>query len=361
MSSTTSVSAKKVRNSNLELYRIIVMLLIVMHHYVVNSGLTPLMGADLLSSKSTFLYLLGMWGKTGINCFVLITGYFMCKSEITLRKFLKLLLEIEFYKIVIYLLFVAFGYIDFSLKSFLFQSLPVHSITDGFASCYLVFFLFIPFLNILIRNISKKQHQLLLGLLLSVYSLLYFTPYIKVSYNYVTWFCILYVIGSYLRLYPAKNLEQKFWLKWLVATILLSMLSVVFMAWLNTRGLHYGIYYFVSDSNAPLAVLVSICAFMYFKNLEIKQSKFINIVGGGTFGVLLIHANSDTMRQWLWKDVCDNAGQYVSSNIYLHAILVPIAVFVVCSVIEYFRMRTIETPLLNFTYNTIRKFFPNAR
>ncbi len=30
---------QKVRNSNLELYRVIVMLLIVAHHYVVNSGL----------------------------------------------------------------------------------------------------------------------------------------------------------------------------------------------------------------------------------------------------------------------------------------------------------------------------------
>ena len=31
---------KKNRDSNLELYRIIVMLLIIAHHYVVNSGLT---------------------------------------------------------------------------------------------------------------------------------------------------------------------------------------------------------------------------------------------------------------------------------------------------------------------------------
>ena len=85
------------RLSNFELYRIIVMLLIVAHHYVVNSGVEPLMAENPLAAKSIFLYLLGMWGKTGINCFVLITGYFMCKKQITLRKFLKLLLEVEFY------------------------------------------------------------------------------------------------------------------------------------------------------------------------------------------------------------------------------------------------------------------------
>lgn len=69
-------SSRKERNSNLELYRIIVMLLIVAHHYVVNSGLMSVMKEEPLHIQSIFLYLFGMWGKTGINCFVMITGYF---------------------------------------------------------------------------------------------------------------------------------------------------------------------------------------------------------------------------------------------------------------------------------------------
>ena len=100
---------QKVRNSNLELYRIIVMLLIVMHHYVVNSGLFEIMQSSDLTFNSISLYLLGMWGKTGINCFVLITGYFMCKSEISIKKFLKLVLEVIFYKVIIYIIFVFCG------------------------------------------------------------------------------------------------------------------------------------------------------------------------------------------------------------------------------------------------------------
>ena len=106
----------KQRNSNLELYRIIVMLLIVAHHYVVNSGMMEEMAKEPLSSRSIFYYIFGMWGKIGINCFVLITGYFMCRSHITLRKFLKLFLEIMFYKIVIWAIFVGTGYESFSIK-----------------------------------------------------------------------------------------------------------------------------------------------------------------------------------------------------------------------------------------------------
>ena len=85
------------RDTNLELYRIFCMLLIVAHHYVVNSGLlAEILNPLPLSAKSAYLYVLGMWGKVGINCFLMITGYFMCVSRITLRKFIKILAEIYF-------------------------------------------------------------------------------------------------------------------------------------------------------------------------------------------------------------------------------------------------------------------------
>ena len=109
----------KQRDSNIELYRIIIMILIVAHHYVVNSGLFELMRQSPTSFKSLYLFLFGMWGKTGINCFVLITGYFMCQSRITLRKFTKLLFWVLFYNIAVYLAFCIFGYTDFSIGSFI--------------------------------------------------------------------------------------------------------------------------------------------------------------------------------------------------------------------------------------------------
>lgn len=107
------------RSSNLELYRIIVMFMIVCHHYVVNSGLMEVMKEEPMSSSSLFYYIFGAWGKTGINCFVLITGYFMCKSSITLRKFLKLYLQVLFYAVIFYVIFCITDYQTFSIKDFL--------------------------------------------------------------------------------------------------------------------------------------------------------------------------------------------------------------------------------------------------
>ena len=203
----TSTANKRPRNSNLELYRIIVMLLIVAHHYVVNSGLLEAMEQYPLSERSLFFYTIGMWGKTGINCFVLITGYFMCKSEITIQKFLKLLFEVLFYKIVIYTIFIVSGYEHVTFKNLVFTILPIISISSDFVSCFLLFYLFIPFLNILVRNVNQKQHAAMLALCLFIYVVLGTVFYMRFDANYITWFCILYLLSSYIRFYSFPRIS----------------------------------------------------------------------------------------------------------------------------------------------------------
>ena len=73
-----------------------------------------------------------------------------------------------------------------------------------------------------------------------------------------------------------------------------------------------------------------------------KYYPWINVLGATTFGVLLIHANSDTMRQWLWRDMLDNAGHYVSGHVVMHACLSVLGVFMVCALIDYLRIVFLE-------------------
>lgn len=332
------------RLSNLELYRIIVMLLIVVHHYVVNSGVETVMAEAPLSGKSLFLYLLGMWGKTGINCFVLITGYFMCKKQITLRKFLKLLLEVEFYNVVIGGVFLLSGYNSFSLKAMVEMLIPVRSMASGFTSCFLIFYLLIPFLNLLAENMNQKMHLRLLALLLFTYSLMGSIPKFHITFNYVTWFSILYFISSYIRQYGLWNhLKHRHWGCLTLFSIVISMISCVGMLKLG-EAFHIPLapYWWVADSNKLLAVTTAICSFMYFKDLHIKQSRIINTISASTFGVLCIHANSDTMRQWLWRDTVDSIGQYASDYVYVLPIVSALAIFTICILLDYIRIHTVE-------------------
>ena len=339
------------RESGLELFRILTMMLIIAHHYVVNSGLIDVIFADPLNTKSIFLLLFGAWGKTGINCFLLITSYFMCKSEITMKKFLKLIIQVEFYKIIFFAIFTISGYTAFNYKNLFKAVVPIWNMQQNFTSCFLIFFLCIPFLNILVRNMTEKQHRNLLALVGLFYIFLGSIPKFHISFNYVTWFCIIYFIGSYLRLYPIQLFEnKKARIALFIGSVLISTISILIFHYIGFKYDKHLWDFWLADSNKILAVVTSVNAFVFFKYLKIPYNKFINTVASTTFGVLLIHANSDTMRQWLWKDFLNNVGNFQhNGNIYLHAILSVIGIFVVCSILDYLRIKvfaiTIEKKL----------------
>ena len=348
ISSIQSQHSIKKRDSNLELYRIITMMLIIAHHYVVNSGLTSVGGVlytNPTSWRTLFLLTIGAFGKTGINCFVMITGYFMCKSQITCRKYVKLFAEVVFYDILFNIIFWATGYSPFTLASFAKNILPFTSITQNFTGCYLVFFLFIPFANKLIHNLTQKQHLYLILLCSFTYIFMGTIPFFSVSFNYVSWYLVIFFIASYIRLYPAKIFNNtKFWGILSVISVSLLMLSIFSCVWLGTKLNRFMPYVFAQDSNTFLAVSTAVTTFLFFKNIKVRYNKIINLFAGSTFGVLLIHAASDNMRKWLWKDVLNNEGIYNSKYMPLHAIGSVIGIFVVCAILDMLRIKFIETP-----------------
>lgn len=345
---TPEKRVKPPRQSNLELYRILVMLLIVAHHYVVNSGLAasggPILAAP-LSLRSLFLLGFGAFGKIGINCFAMITGYFMCKSRITANKFFKLLFEVMFYKIVIYAIFLVSGYEAFSLEGLVKALLPVYSIGTGFVGAFLFFFLCIPFLNILVGAMNELQHIALLAVCFLIYVVFGTVPFLTVTMNYVSWLIVLYFIASYIRLYPKKIYEKtRLWLLLTLGSILLCLASVAVMTWIGSRVGRNLSYMFVSDANTLLAVITAVCSFLLFKNLKMKHHPLINTVAASTFGILLIHTASETMRRWLWVDLLQNTAMYSSKWLYLHAVGSVLAIFAVCFVIDFLRIRLLERP-----------------
>ena len=81
------------RESNIELLRIVSMVLIIMHHFSVH-GTFPF--TPELTFNKVFLQVFGLGGKAGVVAFVMITGYFMVSSSFKLHKFGKLVGQIRF-------------------------------------------------------------------------------------------------------------------------------------------------------------------------------------------------------------------------------------------------------------------------
>ena len=274
----------------------------------------------------------------------------MCTSQITFKKFLKLLGQIYLYKFLLFLLFLVLGYETVSIKRVVILLMPVWGFGSHFVYCFIAFWLTIPFLNILIRNMTKRQHEMLLLLLLCCYTILGSIPTFNVTFNYITWFCIIYFIASYIRLYPQPIFERRAIWGWMtLVSVVLAMASILGLRFVFGSRAGIG-YNFVSDSNKFFAVIVAVFSFLWFKNMNIKYNKIINAFGAATFGVLLIHAGSDAMLKWLWKDTIDVVGHYSLplGQLVLFSVGVVLAIFIVCNFIDQLRIATLEKWFFNW-------------
>ena len=339
------------RRSGLELMRILLMLLIIAHHYVVNSGVTALFPQDGVTASSAFLVFFGMWGKVAINSFVMITGYFMCASRLTWVKVARLLGVVYFWIALFGVVFLAAGVagpVDV-VKSLL---VPFRLIDTSFVPSFLVMYCMIPFLNRLLSALDKKGLRRLLGLLLFVFTFCTTFLAAPAAFSEVGWYCTLYLLAAYVRLYPARWFGD-LWAtgRLLAACAALSVLSVAAMMALDAAlGLPAGrhAYWFVNDSGKLMAFLTGAAAFLFFKNLDIGVNRAVNAVSATVFGVLMIHANSDAMRAWLWGDLVDVPGLYEALPAPLLALAscgAVLAVFAVCSAMDALRIRLVERPL----------------
>ncbi len=267
---------------------------------------------------------------------------------------MKLISEVLFYRIIIGSVFWITGYEQFSMTECIKTILPVTKISDGFTGAFLIFYLFIPFINIIIKNMNEKQHVLLIALCVFTYTV--FGTFSRITFNYVSWFTVLYFISSYIRLYPKKIFsEKKIWTAAMFCSVLLSVCSVAVMTYVKYKYNKGYPYYFVQDSNTFLALASGVSCFMFFKNIKVKYSRVINAFGASTFGVLLIHASNDSMRRWLWTDILNNTEVYSHSWMYLHAVGSVIGIFVICSLADMLRIRFPEKWFFNAFGERIEK------
>lgn len=358
---------KPLRDSNLELLRVFAMMAIVAHHSVVNSTVINHIDFASPTANAYFLMVWGMWGKTAINSFILISGYFLCKGQLTWQRWVKLLAEMYFYGIIIMLIFAAIGYQPLTPK-ILFKRLffPLTGVNNGFGASFMAFYMFVPIYNVVVNNLTKRQHAIMLcGLLL--YFTIAGTFFNAKSMNEPFWYMTLYFIAAYIRLYPAKWTEAGRWatITFIVSAILAIASVILVMACVSNIeafGLPSALqakaaskasklaFYFVNDSNKILALVVGTSAFLAAKNAPTFHSRWINTLSAGTFAVLLIHASSDTMRQWLWQDTLA-IPSFLNMSIgeaALRSALIPIAIFIVCSLIDIPRRQWIEKPMMKY-------------
>lgn len=343
---------KTKRNSNFELMRIVCIFFIMGYHYLYHSGLLGKIDFNNITPNMLFLQFFCFGGKMAINSFVLLSAYYLCKSKtvITWKRVLKLYLEVIFYSISVFALLTITGVSDFSLRE-CYNALvkPFNQIGWAFAGSFLFFYILIPVLNRFLSVLNKETHRALIFYLLLVYSILTTIPIVKVPGpgGYLGWFIALYLVASYIRLYPANWMNnKKYAICLFCASLLVQWLWVIVVDFIGGGRFDMSkSFHLCVDSYKIIAFTMSLSLFLFFKNINIKHNRFINTLAASTFGVYLIHSPSKLMRSFLWGDVFHTTDFYDTVWLPAHMIGSLILVYVVCVTIDYLRIKYIETPL----------------
>lgn len=330
---------KSKRKMNIELLRILSMIMIVLHHYVAHGGLINIENININKFIGEFLYI---GGKLGVVIFVLISGYFLENSKFKIKKLLKLFFEVLFYSIVIYSVLLLCNKVPFSIKTLIKAILPISYNQYWFITCYIGVYVFSPFINKLINNINQSQYKTLMVICLIFLVILpMLTPQGGGFYNEFSYFIFLYLIAGYQKKYGFKFInENKKCILWIVCMILVMMGVSVISTYMSKYVTIFekGILYLDKSNSLPTLIL-ALSIFGLFLKLDIKYNKIISIFGKTSFAVYLIHDNVN-LRYSIWNEIF-KTNEFVDKNIFillLHIIGTVITIYVVASIIELIRM-----------------------
>lgn len=352
----------KSRQSNMELLRVVAMLMIITLHYLDKGNVLPEF-ADMSTANHYIAWLLESFCFVAVNIYVLISGYFLTTSKFTFKKLALLWGQILFYSWVIGGIFLLTGMAGedaTSLYELIFVALPVTAGHYWFATIYVLLFAVSPFLNAAIEKMSKQQHRICIAVLVTIFSLwntiLPMTiPLADGEGMDIAWFVCLYVIAAYLRKYPEdrKRKGYLYALAYVLCSVLVfgAGLALLFVDSVTGKLGGYATNWYAYNS---FPVLVgSVCLFVAFTKLEIKSGsigKVINMLAGATFGVYLIHEHRSLRYLWQqWLGVEQSASQ---PWMILHLLGSVLLVFAVCAVVELVRKWL-------FSLVTDRKWFHN--
>lgn len=359
------MKTKDIRQSNFELMRIISMLMIIIGHILMHGKII----ANATGTLRILIIFIQALIYIHVNSFVLVTGYFRCETRFKFSKVIQLNNSMWFYKALIPIILIFLGIISLDTISFLKLVSPFSHGDYWFITTYIYLYLISPILNIVINNINKTNYKRLLALLFIIFSIF---PYIsnqeiyntRGGYNLLQ-FIILYFIGAYFKKYKIQECHyfKKFTPEAKKTILILTYLSLglvsgfITLATSNISGgpminylsgtLNNAIYSY----NNPFIIIQSICYFLFFSLLSIKN-RVINTLSSTTLGVYLIHDNN-FIREYLYKILGFQNISY-SSTILVKVFLCSLLIFILCSIIELLRKL-----IFNFLYN--RKFSQKLR
>jgi brp/blh family beta-carotene 15,15'-monooxygenase len=370
----TALKVTSQRNINIDLLRALVMFFILAEHLIVNGLFNHDYATNHVVKAMSLISIVNNVGfevfetlcSISVNCFILITGYFLIESE--KPKFLKFeqtWLYVFFYSVGIcalcYMINLLTGCGDTTVKWLVSSCFVIKTPYFWFVPFYLGLILLSPYLSKTVADFNKQQYLTLLSILIVMSINIYKFPFGEdFGANKgcsLLFFITLYYTAGYFKKFTSPFCCNKLNISILVFLDLLQLVILMtpsIIGYIKNGTLTYTFYHLTIGTNG-IAYFMSVALFVVILNIKIQSKSFSKIAtwAPNVFAVYLITSHR-ALKYYLY----DELGLFSSmrDSIYLipSVLLVSIVIFVMCIYIDMIREKLFKILKVNdflVTYN----------
>ena len=324
------------RDSNMELLRIVAMLMVLILHAAALD--IPFPDTEAVSCRpihSFAHYYIMTLSAVCVNVFVMISGWYGIRPR--LMRFASLYFQVIFISIAMIVICTLAGIAPLpDLKEWFQVFIIKRSDCYWFVRAYLILYIFAPVLNAFVEKATRRQFKVFLIAFFTLQALYGFAKsdvWYNDGYSPLP-FIGLYMLARYMRLYPnrwttlLRRADLAIYLLFSAISACFALCICLFTQYLGIKACAY---------TSPLTLVASIFLFLYFSKLKLK-SRFVNYVAASAFAVLLTHGEQSffhtcyTNKVVQWYDSCS------TSQFLLYTTLWILTVFAVSILLDKVRI-----------------------
>ena len=373
------VTGRSARSLNIELLRILAMLLVVYCHMIIHVDFTNGVSRIVLPMypgwKSAISFTIMQYGQVGVSIFFMISGYFLVKKQFSWRRIFSTWFQMFLYAVLclgIAIIAKQFQPLPFGTNELLSGSQTLGTVlwslcpflynSYWFIDVYILMLLLSPFINTVYTHMSQKQILALIALLMFIGTWPLFLSRAN-DWNYVVYAVLGYIIGAYIQTYR-DSLRAVSNGVLAVCTVLCTALMLGFNHFVLSGSRWAQRLTWTDQIHQGLQILPICIAFCFFVaacrlpqiRLPHMWSTFLLHVSAGTFGVYLLHENTFGFR-FIWGVVASWLPNISSkTGFVLTFIVTGLLIFAVLDVIAMLIDRWLIYPLRNLIISKVELF-----
>ncbi|MBR1771028.1 MAG: acyltransferase [Lachnospiraceae bacterium] len=336
----------KRKQRNLEELRCLAMMMVVVLHFLGKGDLLGDVTTETMPATQVAAWILEAFCIVAVNCYMLISGYFLWESSFKCSRLLKLYAQVWVYSVGVGLAAVALGVVpaaDLNTHYYLTLLFPWAMGHYWFMTAYLFFYMLLPLVGSAVKRMEREKLKLVSIIVLVICTLEKTILPFRLEedgqgYNFL-WYLCVFLVAAYIGRYGVHFLQSAWHCVLLYlggCGLILAELFVCRQIYLQTGSL--GLILKVSfEYNHLFVLLASVGLFGMFLHLKGTGvvGRLAEAMAPYVLGVYLLHENIGV--RYVWQRIFGVEQIHSVAQLLLRTASAVLSVFAVGILVDWLR------------------------